>query len=397
MTSNFAFVGKLPASKSILNRLLVIRSYFPELQIQGDSNCDDVRLMKQALSDLQAGREIQTGSAGTVLRFMALRASRVPGQHRLIGHPRLFQRPQAELVRILKQLGVDAQLTADSLEIKSEGWRLQGDTLLVPFERSSQFATGVLLNAWDLPFDLYVSLGGKKVSEGYWRMTTELSTQAGMKIDYWDSDFRVPRQQKVSVATLHAEMDVSSAFALAAVAAVSGTASFQEFPVRGLQPDVGFTEILERMGVPISSVASTLKVERAKKLNAISANLKTMPDLFPVLAVLCALAEGESDLYGAPHLIHKESNRLGQIAQLIKNLGRQVLVKDDGLVIQGTEPIQAPGPGLTFDCDHDHRLAFAAAVLRAAGFQIQILNGEVVSKSFPEFWSILGWDLKSLA
>jgi 5-enolpyruvylshikimate-3-phosphate synthase len=43
-----------------------------------------------------------------------------------------------------------------------------------------------------------------------------------------------------------------------------------------------------------------------------------------------------------------------------------------------------------FDCDGDHRLAFAAAVLRAAGFRLDIRGGEVVTKSFPEFWSLVG-------
>jgi 3-phosphoshikimate 1-carboxyvinyltransferase len=393
--SDFAFVGKLPASKSILNRLLLVQSYFPALQVQGDSTCDDVRLMKQAIEDLKAGREINAGSAGTVLRFMALRASRQPGKHRLTGTKRLFERPQDELLKILRQVGVQAKLTADSLEMEGDGWRLQGDTLLVPFQRSSQFATSVLLNAWDLPFDLYVSLGGQKVSEGYWRMSTRLASELGMKIDFWDGDFRVPRGQKINRETFAAEIDVSSAFALAAIAAVSGGASFQDFPANSLQPDAGFVPILARMGVPIAFTGLVLKVEKAKALTGVSVNLKTMPDLFPVLAVLGALARGESDLYGAPHLVHKESDRLGQIAGLLTLLGREVTVKEDGLRISGGEPLQAPGPGVTFDCDHDHRLAFAAAVLKAAGFVIELQHPEVVAKSFPEFWSILGWDQTS--
>jgi len=348
--------------------------------------------MKAAIAALEAGKEMDAGSAGTVLRFMALRASRVPGEHRIIGHRRLFERPQQELLKILKQVGVEAKLTETSLELKGQGWRMHGDTLLVPFERSSQFATSVLLNAWDLPFDLYVSLGQQKVSEGYWRMSTRLAQDLGMRIDFWDSDFRVPRGQKINRTEYTAEVDVSSAFAIAAIAAVSGTATFLDFPAVGLQPDVGFVTILERMGVPRTLTATSLKVDRALSLSGVSVNLKTMPDLFPVLAVLCALAKGESDLYGAPHLIHKESDRLNQIASLLNLLGRDVRVKEDGLSIQG-ERIVPPGPGVTLDCAGDHRLAFAAAVLQAAGFTIEILHPEAVTKSFPEFWSIVGWEI----
>lgn len=386
---SFAFVGKLPASKSMLNRLLLVQSYFGELLVEGDSRCDDVTFMKESLAALFEEREMDAGSAGTVLRFMAFRASRVPGRHVIKGHRRLFERPQDELIRILKQLGVNARLGADSLTLDGDGWHLQGDTLLVPSGRSSQFATGVLLNAWNLPFDLYVSLGQARVSEGYWRMSVRLAQDLGMRLDFWDADFRVPRGQKITRDRIAAEVDVSSAFALAAIAAVSGTATFLDFPSVGLQPDTGFVQILQGMGVPITQSLSTLKVERAARLNGVAVNLKSMPDLFPVLAVLCALAHGESDLFGAPHLVHKESDRLGQIASLVRALGREVVVKDDGMVIRG-EPAR-PGASLTFDCDHDHRLAFAAAVVRAAGFSIDIHGHEVVNKSFPEFWSIVGW------
>jgi 3-phosphoshikimate 1-carboxyvinyltransferase len=395
--SAFAFVGKLPASKSMLNRLLLIQSYFPQLHVQGESEADDVRFMRVAVADLAAGKEdIYTGSAGTVLRFMALRASRRPGRWRLTGEERLFQRPQDELLRILKQVGVSARLLPNALEIEGEGWHLHGDTLLVPFERSSQFASSVLLNAWDLPFDLYVSLGGRKVSEGYWRMSTRLAEQLGMRLDFWDSDFRVPRGQKVLLSTASAEIDVSSAFALAAVAAVSGSATFLDFPNPSLQPDAGFVAVLERMGVPIGFQGQTLKVERARRLNGVAVNLKTMPDLFPVLAVLAALAEGESELYGAPHLVHKESNRLQRLADLLRELGREVEVKVDGLRLSGPA-LKPPGCEIIFDCDGDHRLAFAGAVLRAAGFALRLRQSDVVRKSFPEFWSILGWDPQSLS
>ena len=391
--SRFAFVGRLAASKSILNRLLLVQSYFSGLEIEGDSPCDDVRFMRDAVARLLKGeRELEVGSAGTVLRFMALRVARQPGRFVLRGHPRLFQRPQGELLKILRQLGVEARLHPDALEIEGQGWKLHGDTLLVPFERSSQFATSVLLNAWNLPFDLYVSLGGQKVSEGYWRMSTRLAQELGMRIEFWDGDFRVPRGQAINTDRVTAEMDVSSAFALAAVAAVGGAATLLDFPTSGLQPDANFVPILERMGVPLSLTLSTLRVEQAERLTGVAINLKNMPDLFPVLAVLCGLASGESDLYGAPHLVHKESDRLNRVAELLRQLGREVEVKADGLVIRG-QPAVAPGPGLFLDCDHDHRLAFAGAVLKAAGFAIEIQHPEVVTKSFPDFWSILGWNL----
>lgn len=385
---SFAFVGKLAASKSILNRLLLVQSYFPELTIQGDSSCEDVAFMKLALQALKEGQEIPVGAAGTVLRFMALRASRIPGQHRLIGHPSLFARPQNELLQILNQVGVQAQLHERALTMTSQGWKLQGDTLMVSSHRSSQFASSVLLNAWDLPFDLYVSLTGARVSEGYWQMSNKLAQNLGMKMDFWDQDFRVVKDQRINRFEFEAEIDLSSAFAVAAVAAVSGQAKILNFPQASLQPDHMFVSIFRTMGVPIHLDNGTLVVEKTNRLSGISVNLKNAPDLFPVLAALCGLAHGESVLFGAPHLIYKESNRLQHMVDLLKHVGREVVIEQDGLIVRGEPNLQKSR--MQFDPQNDHRLAFAAGVLKMAGADIEILNPSVVSKSFPEFWSVCG-------
>jgi 3-phosphoshikimate 1-carboxyvinyltransferase len=212
----------------------------------------------------------------------------------------------------------------------------------------------------------------------------------GMKIDFWDGDFRVPARQKITAAEFTAEMDLSSAFAIASVAAVSGTASFAGFPMQTFQPDGEFVRILAAMGVPLHIADGTLRVERAPQLNGVAVNLRNCPDLFPVLAALCALAEGESNLYGAEHLAYKESNRIERMAEMVRVFGREVESMPDGIKIRGAIKSPKEVKPVTMDCDHDHRLAFAAAVFRSAGFAVDIVNPEVVNKSFPEFWGILG-------
>jgi len=385
--SSFAFVGKLSSSKSLFNRLLLIQSYFPELELRGESQSDDVVGMRAALEAWRAGREIPVGAAGTILRFMALRASREPGEYVLRGSSRLFGRPQGELIKLLRQLGVEAQLTETSLRLVSKGWHLQGDTLMVSTHNSSQFISSLLLNSWSLPFDLYVSPTGPAVSEGYWRMSVKLAQDLGMRVDFWDRDFRVPAHQTVRLKSYDVETDVSSAFVVAALAAVSGSAKILNFPFAGLQPDIAFVEILRKMGVPVEQAGSTLVVHRALELTGVSVNLSSCPDLFPVLAALCALAVGESRLYGAPQLVNKESNRLLHMAEWVRLLGRSVHVLEDhsGMVVAAGSPIRMATP-LTLSCDQDHRLAFAAAVWRQAGFDVSVRDPEVVSKSFPDFW-----------
>lgn len=388
--SEFAFVGRLSASKSMLIRAWIIKSYFPEVNIEGESECDDALAIKRAVNGLLAGeRDLNVGASGAALRFLAFRVSRESGMFTLKGTQRLFSRPQQELIKILHQLGVRATLGEDFIRIEGEGWRLQGDTLLVPGDRSSQFASGVLLNAWNLPFDLYVSLGRNAVSLSYWRMTVQMALDLGMKIDFWDLDFRVPKMQTLESKNIRCEIDLSSAFVIAAIAAVSGRATLLDYPSKSLQPDRIFPDILKAMGVGVSESDGALKVERARTLNGIRVDLRNAPDLFPVLATLAALANGESEFTGATQLIHKESNRIERVAELITKMGRKVQVTDQGLSILGSEPVK-PSCSFDFDCDEDHRLGFAAAVVRAAGFEIKLSGAEAVSKSFPDFWRIVG-------
>jgi len=208
-----------------------------------------------------------------------------------------------------------------------------------------------------------------------------------MKVDRWDQDFRVPTKQKVSLKEWRLEPDMSSAFSLAACASVSGSATLLDFPVRSLQPDFSFVDILKTMNVPIQFDNGRLKIQKSSQLQGVAVKLTSSPDLFPVLATLCALAEGESELYGAPQLVHKESDRIGKIVELLKVTGRTVTVMEDGVRVSGDKKI---GAAITYDPDQDHRLAMAAAVLKLAGLPVEILHPEVVNKSFSGFWQAVG-------
>ena len=388
---SFSWLGTVPASKSLFNRLLVCQSYFPDLKIEGRTEADDVVLMKTAVENINNNvRELDCGYAGTVLRFLALRTSRLGGEWFLKGEPELLSRPHDGLFQILGQLSVDWQMETDGLWMHSEGWRIQGDGLHVSMKQSSQFLSGVLLNGWQLEKDLFVAINSRQQSLGYYEMTLNLVRRLGMEVIDDGKELVIRAGARCEVEEVAVEPDMSSAFSLAAVAAVSGDATFQNFPNPSLQPDAGFVEILENMGVIIQRESTGLKVHSSGFLKAVTQDLSDCPDLFPSLAVLCALADGESHLYGAPHLKFKESDRIAKVAELIQPLGRKVEVLDDGIKISGNPRALSEVSPWTFDPSHDHRMAMAAAVLKKAGCSVEILNRQVVSKSFPDFWSAIG-------
>ena len=386
----FYYKGIIPASKSMMNRALIIQSYDPSIEIIGSSVCDDVFYMQKAVDALQKNENVfLSGEAGTVFRFLALRLARNTGSFLLQGSPRLLSRPQSELLRILEQLGVRCELRAEALMIESSGWKKPIAPLIIDRSQSSQFASALLLNAWNLDFDLEFEFTGSLLSETYWQMTVEMLKSCGMQIQQDMGKFKILAGQRLTAKKIQLEPDMSSAFPVAVAAVLAGQVTFENWPFQSLQADQQFLEILADMGVKLEKTENELIIRKTSNLQKIEFNLVDCPDLFPVLCVLCSFAHGTSYLYGAPHLNAKESRRIDKSSELLKLMGVGHSPQKDGMIIQG-QGMTHDFKQFTFDPDQDHRLAMAAGIAMMAGYNVNLLTPEVVSKSFPEYWSVLG-------
>lgn len=388
---NFSYRGRIPASKSIMNRLLAIQSFEPKLKIIGESKCDDVVLMTQAMKDLFEKQEAYCGSAGTVLRFSAFVASRRIGKSKLSGTKRLFSRPSEEFLNIMEQLGVQCQVFEDHMLLDSSDWQYSSDPILVDRSRSSQFISGLVLSSWGLSRDICFRWEGEVASDGYLQMTLEILKDLGMQIEEKADSLIIKANQRPLIKEVLAESDMSSCFAIVAIASACGKGEFENYPEKSLQPDSAFTDILKQMNVPIRIENSKLIVEQAEQLKAVKYNLNDTPDLFPVLAVLCSFAEGESELYGAHQLSYKESDRLVKTEELLDLMGKKHQRIDGGLKVVGNSQNEGQ---FEYSTDEDHRLAFAASLAAYMGFDVLLDDVDVVNKSFPEFWEIVKLDLK---
>jgi 3-phosphoshikimate 1-carboxyvinyltransferase len=393
----FKFQGRISASKSMLNRALILKSWKNDLVIEGDSLCEDVLYLRRALNaseGLASGR-YECGHGGTTLRFLSFRLSRKVGHFFLGGQSRLLQRPQQDLVDILSSLGVVVSGSKEGLSIDSQGWQDPRGTLSVSTQLSSQFLSGLLLSSWELPFALRLKVSEERVSQGYLNMTLEMLSEAGMHW-HWEEDLLlVPQGQSIKAQKMTVEPDMSSAFVVAALATIGGQAVLLNMPRYSLQPDFEFVKILREMGVGVEWCASGIKISSplsggSTALRPVEVNLKSCPDLFPVLAVLCSLAEGVSRLFGAPQLIHKESSRIDKTAELLQLMGVSFLVRGDGMDIHGRGRLPLRNDAFLFDPAEDHRMAMAAAVASQAGYVVDLSHPQVVKKSFPDFWQILG-------
>lgn len=393
----FSYKGPLPASKSWLNRALIIKHFNAQIKINEMSPADDVLSLQKAVElfeQRQATEQIYNlGMGGTSLRFFSFLVSRYAGEFHLQAHERLLQRPQQEIQSVLSQLGIKCEITSQAIVINSDGWKIPACPVRVSANQSSQFISGLLLCCWGLPQQISIEIAKPIQSYSYLKLTIELLKKTGLRFTAEETQnslcLKIAPEQKSELSFLTAEIDVSSAFSLLAAAVVGGHVGLTNWYEGSSQPDMKFLDFFKQMGIAYQVAGADFVIEKQPEWRGLSADLSECPDLFPVLSVLCALARGDSYLYGAEHLKFKESNRIDKTAELLQLCGFICEKMHDGIKIKGRSG-SPMNKKITFSPAHDHRMAMAAAILKLAGWPIEILEPEVVRKSYPDFWAHIG-------
>ena len=86
----------------------------------------------------------------------------------------------------------------------------------------------------------------------------------------------------------------------------------------------------------------------------------------------------------------KETNRIAALQNELVKFGAKLTEPENGkLEWDGKIEPKLKEENPTVKTYHDHRMALAFAPLALAGFNIQIENPQVVTKSYPKFWDDL--------
>ena len=166
----------------------------------------------------------------------------------------------------------------------------------------------------------------------------------------------------------------------------------------GLNPTrTGVLDIFRAMGAKIKTEnerfvegepLADILVEHSS-LNGISINGETVLraiDEIPIVAVVMALADGQSVIQGARELRAKESDRIKALAEALGLLGVQVTELPDGLLIKGCAELK----GGRIRSLGDHRIAMAFSVAGVASSEgVEIEQPECVEISFPGYYGLL--------
>ena len=190
---------KLPSSKSISNRLLIIRSLCKEkFEITNLSNADDTQILAKALKTDK--KIIDVKHAGSSFRFLTSFFSLNKGkEYILTGSDRLKKRPIKDLVEILQRMGANIKYVnkKDFAPLKILGSKIMGGRIEVNGGISSQFITAILLIAPTLDNGVELKIVGDIVSKPYISMTLRVMRDFGIKWTWIDNIITIRKQKYI--------------------------------------------------------------------------------------------------------------------------------------------------------------------------------------------------------
>ncbi|MCU1604687.1 MAG: aroA [Modestobacter sp.] len=394
-------VVTLPGSKSITARALVLAALADgPSRLVRPLRARDTDLMAAGLRSLGVGiaedgadwlvtpaplrgpAEVDAGLAGTVLRFLPPVAALATGPVRLDGDARLRDRPNAGLIDGLRQLGVevdDGGRGRAPFTVHGTG-AVRGGAVTVDASESSQVVSGLLLAAPRFTAGIDLALTGAVPSLPHVEMTVRSLAEHGVAVAATDRGWRVS-PGPVAALDRVVEPDLSNAAPFLAAALVTrGRVTVRDWPTDTTQPGAQLDRLLTAMGADVVRTAEGLQVTGGPRISPLTADLGAVGELTPVLAALCALADGPSRLTGIAHLRGHETDRLQALDEVLTAVGASVEQLPDGLLI-------TPGPlrAARLDSYADHRMVMAAAVLGLAVEGVELVDPGAVGKTLPDF------------
>ncbi len=399
----------LPSSKSISNRAQLIAALCgsgAEKRLANLSDCDDTRVMQLALKDMAP--IIDIGAAGTAMRFLSAFLAVTEGAHTITGTERMRHRPIGILVEALRSLGASVKYAGEEgfPPLHIEGRRLRGGRVEMAGNVSSQYVSALLMVGPTMEEGLTLALQGEVVSRPYIEMTLALMRTFGAEVAWTDERTIRVAAGGYRPTDFRVESDWSAASYWYEMAALTDNTR-TEIRLPGLfreslQGDSAVREMFRHLGVETEfgdedgteTVRLTKNGQRAARIEL---NFTHQPDLAQTLVVSCALAGIPFRFTGLQSLKIKETDRMAALQTEMRKLGYVVGEQDDSVLFWNGErctPQEIPA----IDTYEDHRMAMAFAPAALVFGPLRINNPEVVSKSYPQYWSHLkaaGFDVCS--
>jgi 3-phosphoshikimate 1-carboxyvinyltransferase len=388
-----------PASKSVMQRAIAASLLAEgESRITNPSFCDDSLAAMRVAQGLGATVEkksheviirgginpvsdtLNCGESGLCIRMFTPIAALTGNRMILTGEGSLTSRPVSGIEGALGQLGVSVKSNNTLLPIEVSSM-LKGGTATIDGSMSSQFLTGLLMALPLAEKDSVIKVDNLKSRE-YIDITIDVLKKFGVRVEnHGYNEFKIPGGQKYTPADIAVEGDWSGGAFLLCAGAIAGSVSVTGLNSESCQPDRAVITALRKCGAKVTVEKNIIHV-KSDNLRGFEFDATECPDLFPPLAALAFYCKGETVIWGAGRLKHKESDRGAAIIAEFKKMGGMVKIEKDCMIIRGSSLTG----GLT-DSHGDHRMAMACAIAAMGSSDVvEIDHAECINKSYNEFY-----------
>jgi 3-phosphoshikimate 1-carboxyvinyltransferase len=400
-----------PPSKSLSHRALIC-AYLAGgekalARIKNLGASDDIDATRRGVTRIVSpsegadARVINCGESGSTLRFLIPLAGLDSEEWIFRGSGRLMDRPHDLYAEIFEAHGGCFEQRDGAVRVRGP---LHPGRYALPGNVSSQFISGLLMALPLLDGDSEIALTTELQSADYVRLTADVMSAFGVRVvergtggdgvANFDrvTGYAVPGGVSYHPVRYRIESDWSQAAFFLCAGALGLRVSVDGLSPGSLQGDRRIVGVLKRAGADVD--AEIRMFPRAEQgvfralapqsgLRAVTVDAADIPDLVPPIAALACYLDGESRIENAGRLRLKESDRLEALAVELNNLGADIRIEGDALIIRGKETL----PGGRADAHGDHRIAMAVAVA-ATGCEgpVALTGWESVRKSYPNFW-----------
>ena len=350
---------------------------------------DGTTLRVKGTPRFRRGRELNCGNSGTTIRLLTGFVAGKEIDAMLYGDDSLSSRPMKRVAEPLTLLGADVKTTDGHAPVYVSPKKLCGADVTIPVA-SAQVKSALLLAGISAEGVTSVTEPNKS------RDHTERML-AAMGADVQVNGNRVTvKKSTLKSLDVRVPADISSAAYFMALGALKGKTLCKNVGVNPTR--TGILKAFDLLGVKYrllnervsgGELTADILVEKTpmKGIELTGEDVPSMIDELPLVALLCAFADGESRISGAKELRVKESDRIKTTAELIRNIGGDCMETEDGFIIRGKNKLR----GGDIDSYLDHRIAMTGAVgLIASEFGGNIYRPECCAISFPDFFEKLG-------
>lgn len=331
--------------------------------------------------------KIDAGNASRAMRLLTALLSLGWSRYEIDAGEEVRGHPVRDLIDPLGFLGGGATATGEDgcPPVVVEGAGLRGGKTVHPGGQRTASLSALLLVAPYAENAVEIEVEEEFVLRHDIDLTLHVMSEFGVLVEQ-DAyrTFRVPAGRRYRGRDLVIDGDATTAsYFFAAAAVTGGRVRVTNLDSQSHQGDVGFVDILGRMGCKVETGDGWIEVSGGE-LQGVTADLSCMPALTPALAVTSLFARGKTTLRNVVPDDAGEDDQVTGLVRELRRVGAGVRFRGPDLEIQPKRFKRAEIE--TYGDDH-MAMSFALFGLKVAG--IRIRNPDVVTRSFPDFFDHL--------